>query len=66
MVAIKVEEEELRCKECNGTGWIDKVEKISQGFGKSTKLTMGYCENCGGTGYDPDVPMEKRNTRIRD
>lgn len=66
MAKIKVEEEELRCKNCNGTGETQESEAFSQGFEKVYKYSEGICDTCGGTGYDPEVPMEKRNTRIRD
>lgn len=66
MANIKVQEEELRCKECKGTGFMEKQEAQKDGFRQTWSLVWGVCDNCGGSGYAPDVPMEKRNIRYRD
>jgi DnaJ-class molecular chaperone len=51
-VRRKVEDPELRCPRCDGTGQIDET-KHRGSFGRSTEWKFGACDDCGGSGHKP-------------
>lgn len=59
-VRRKVEDPELRCPRCDGTGEIDE-ETRSGSYGVSSRHVIGTCDDCGGSGRKPVDSSEKSN-----
>lgn len=54
----KVEDPDLQCPRCEGTGNIDEQYSAGGSYGPKTIARIGTCPDCEGSGRKPDEQTE--------